>query len=162
MVAVVVVGALPPPQQQQPQQPSIADQVCRVGLTLFVMSKFVLRLTRYNKVIWLTLDQNMSGASSPVLDFIEWPGKSPWKTLFFKLEERAWIPRSDVFELVFETKKVFDYLRSHPLSSTNHVKQLEQKFPKVRFQGKWVSESNYSSTSNNWKKLMTVYTKKVS
>ena len=70
------------------------------------MAHYFLRLTRHNKVVWLTVDQYLMGQlyqdteAVPVLDIVEWPTENPWNSLQIKLEERPWIPSSIVCEHV--------------------------------------------------------------
>ena len=103
------------------------------------MTQYFLRLTRYGKVIWLTVDQQIDEASIPVLDFIEWPTKKkPWQTLLLKLQERPWIPSAAIYELVIEARNIFLYLVKNPICSLDKVQQLKEKFPRSEFRGYWV------------------------
>ena len=65
------------------------------------MAHYFLRLTRHNKVVWLTVGQLYQDTEAvPVLDIVEWPTENPWNSLQIKLEERPWINSSIVCEHV--------------------------------------------------------------
>jgi len=105
------------------------------------MTQYFLRVSRYGKVVWLTVDESVDGVILPVLDYIEWPTqKKPWQTLLTKLEqEHPWIPPGVVYTLVLEARAIFQYLMVSPLSSVAKVKQLEETFPNSQFRGNWVA-----------------------
>jgi hypothetical protein len=107
------------------------------------MAHYFLRLTRHNKVVWLTVDQLYQDTEAvPVLDIVEWPTENPWNSLQIKLEERPWIPSSIVFELVNEARQIFQYLSRHSLASVNKVDQLREAFPNSKFCGNWIFNKN--------------------
>lgn len=105
------------------------------------MTQYFLKVSRYKKVVWLTVDESIDGTVMPVLDYIEWPTqKKPWQSLLTKLEQECpWIPPETVASLISEARAILLYLMLNPLSSVSKVKELEESFPNTKFRGNWVT-----------------------
>lgn len=110
----------------------------------YISKQYVLRVSRYRQVVWLTVDECIDGIVMPVLDYIEWPTqKKPWQKLWKKLEQdQPCIAADVVYSLVLEARAIFEYLRSNPLVSAGKVKKLKETFPKTEFRGNWRTRMN--------------------